>query len=92
MAKLHNKTDYVIHIVLKMAHRVIKFNQKSWAKIIYWYEDRAKKKTKDDFQKGFYEMMNNSVSGKATKNSRKHRNIKLVTTEERRNYLESGPN
>ena len=37
-------------------------------------------------------MMNNSVSGKATKNSRKHRNIKLVTTAERRNYLESGPN
>ena len=37
-------------------------------------------------------MINNLVSDKATKNSRKHRNIKLVTTEERRNYLESGPN
>ena len=36
--------------------------------------------------------MNNVVFGKTMENARKHRNIKLVTTERRRNYLVSEPN
>ena len=36
--------------------------------------------------------MNNSVSGKAMESVGKHRDIKLVTTERRRNYLVSEPN
>ena len=36
--------------------------------------------------------MNNSVFGKTVENVRKHRNIKLVKTERRRNYLISEPN
>ena len=36
--------------------------------------------------------MNNAVFGKTIKNVRKHRDIKTVTTERRRNYLVSEPN
>ena len=36
--------------------------------------------------------MNNSVFGKAMENVRKHRDIELVITEGRRNYLVSEPN
>ena len=36
--------------------------------------------------------MNNAVFGKAMKNVRKHRDVKPVTTEGRRNYLVSEPN
>ena len=35
--------------------------------------------------------MNNAVFGKAIENVRKHRDIKLVTTERRKNYLVSEP-
>ena len=36
--------------------------------------------------------MHNSVFGKTMKNVIEHRNIKLATTEKRRNYLVSEPN
>ena len=53
---------------------------------------KLKKKAKNSFEKDFFKLMNNSVFGKTMKNVRKHSNVKLVTTERRRNYLVSEPN
>ena len=44
------------------------------------------------FDKDFFKLMNNAVFGKTMENIRKHRNIKLVTTDKKRNKLVSEPN
>ena len=53
---------------------------------------REKKKAKNDFEKYFLKLMNNAVFRKAMENMRKHRDMKLVTTERRKKYLVSEPN
>ena len=46
----------------------------------------------DILNKIFLKLINNSVFRETMENVRKHRDIKLVTTERRRNYLVSEPN
>ena len=103
VCNLYDKKNYVVHIrslkqafnqglILKKVHRVIQFNQEAWLKPYIDINTELRKQAKKDFEKDFFKLMNNTVFGKTMENVRKHRDIKLVTTDKKRNQLVSEPN
>ena len=87
---LHNKKKYVVHmkslkqalnhgLKLKRVHRIIEFNQKAWLKSYINMNAELRK-----LAKYLFRLMNNAVFEKTMENIRKHRDIKLVTTDKKK--------
>ena len=102
VCNLRNKKKYVVHIrslkqalnhgfKFKKVQRIIEFNKKASLKPYIDMNTELRKIAKNDFEKDFFKLMNNSVFGETMENVRKHRDIKLVTTDKKRSKLVSEP-
>ena len=75
VCNVHDKKNYVVHIralnqalnhgfILKKVHRVIQINQKAWLKPYIDMNTKLRTEAKNDFEKGFFKLMNNAAFGK----------------------------
>ena len=91
---LKDKKGYMVHIKalnqalrhglkLKKVDRLIEFQQSKWMKAYIMLNTRLRKDEKNEFQKDFFKLMNNSVFGKTMKNISNHKDMKLVTSDKK---------
>ena len=103
VCNINNKQNYVVHIralkqalkhglILKEVHNVIAFNQEAWLKLFIEMNTKLKAEAKNNFEKDVFKLMNNADFVETIENVRMHRDIKLVTTNKKRNQLVSEPN
>ena len=100
---LRDKNNYVIHyknlmqclslgMKLKKIHRGIKFIESDFMEPYINMNVNLRTQAKNNFEKDFYKLMNNSVFGKTMENIRNRVNIKLVNTGEQFKKLTAKPN
>ena len=100
---LRDKTKYIIHyknliqclkagMKLKKIHRGIKFIESDWMKPYIEKNTNLRTKAKNNFEKDFFKLMNNSVFGKTMENIKNRVDVKLVNTEEKFKKLVAKPN
>ena len=100
---LYDKKKYVLHYLnlkqaleaglkLEKIHRVIKFDQSDWMKVYIEKNTKLRQEAKNDFEKDFFKLMNNSVFGRTMMNVRKHVDIKLISEGNKYTKYVSKPN
>lgn len=89
---LHNKSNYVVHyrnlklylslgMKITKINKIISFNQSKWLSDYIISNTNMRAKSKSDFKKDFYKLMNNAVFGKTMENVRNHVNYALINDE-----------
>ena len=100
---LRDKKKYVLHyknliqcirygMKLTRIHRGIKFVESEWLKPYIDMNTNLRAKAKNNFEKEFFKLKNNSVFGKTMENIRNRVDVKLVNNRENARKLVAKPN
>ena len=91
---LEDKKDYVVHyenlkfylkqgMKLKRVKKALEFEQECWMEPYIRMNTEFRKQGKNEFEKNFYKLMNNSVFGKTMENLRNRVDIRIVRSNEK---------
>ena len=100
---LFDKEKYIAHhenlklyeelgLKIKKIQRGIRFREEPWMKSYIELNTRLRANGKNDFEKNFFKLMNNSVFGKTMENIRNRVDVKLVSERKKAEKLAAKPN
>ena len=92
MGEKYDQLYLELGLKVKKIHRGIKFREEPWMRSYIELNTDLRTKGKNDFEKDFFKLMNNSVFGKTMENIRNRVDVKLVNNRGAAEKLSAKPN
>ena len=100
---LRNKEKCILHYInlkqylslelkLTKVHRVLAFHQSAWLKAYIDFNTEKRKMAKNDFDKDFFKLLNNSIYGRTLEDLRKHVYVEKISSREKLRKVLAKPN